>query len=81
MRRRLADGSTLTWVREALGSVRAEVSAQGVIITKAFRYAAYGEIVQPNANTPTLLGGEKHRVSHRGAAVATLRAYLGEEPR
>ncbi len=42
-------------MRDALGSVRAEVSDQGAI-AKAFRYAAYGEIVQPNANTPTLLG-------------------------
>lgn len=25
-------------------------------VTKSFRYAAYGEIVQPNANVPTLLG-------------------------
>ncbi len=50
-----ADGTTLTLVRDALGSVRAEVSDQGAI-TKAFRYAAYGEIVQPNANVPTLLG-------------------------
>ncbi len=50
-----ADGTTLTLVRDALGSVRAEVTDQGVI-ARAFRYAAYGEIVQPNANAPTLLG-------------------------
>ena len=52
-----ADGSTLTLVRDALGSVRAEVTDAGVI-AKAFRYAAYGEVVQANplGATPTLLG-------------------------
>jgi RHS repeat-associated protein len=52
-----ADGSTLTLVRDALGSVRAEVNDAGTI-TKAFRYAAYGEIAQatPLGAVPTLLG-------------------------
>jgi RHS repeat-associated protein len=50
-----ADATTLTLVRDALGSVRAEITDAGTI-AKAFRYAAYGEIVQPNASVPTLLG-------------------------
>lgn len=52
-----ADGSTLRLVRDALGSVRAELNDLGVL-TKAFRYAAYGAISDrfPSSATPTLLG-------------------------
>lgn len=49
------NGTTRTFVRDALGSVRGEANDAGVI-TRSFRYTAYGEIVQPNANVPTLLG-------------------------
>jgi RHS repeat-associated protein len=52
-----AAGTTLTFVRDALGSVRAEATDAG-LATSAFRYAAYGEIAQatPAGAVPTLLG-------------------------
>ncbi|MGH2378137.1 MAG: RHS repeat domain-containing protein [Candidatus Limnocylindria bacterium] len=52
-----ADGSTIRLVRDALGSVRAEVDDLG-LVTKSFRYAAYGAISDrfPSSATPTLLG-------------------------
>ncbi|MGH2377210.1 MAG: DUF6531 domain-containing protein [Candidatus Limnocylindria bacterium] len=52
-----ADGSTIRLVRDALGSVRAEVDDLG-LVTKSFRYAAYGAISDrfPSGATPTLLG-------------------------
>ena len=52
-----ADGSTTRLVRDALGSVRGELNDLGVV-TKAFRYAAYGAITDrtPLDAAPTLLG-------------------------
>ncbi|MGH2378136.1 MAG: RHS repeat domain-containing protein [Candidatus Limnocylindria bacterium] len=52
-----ADGSTIRLVRDALGSVRAELDDLG-LVTKSFRYAAYGSISDrfPSDATPTLLG-------------------------
>lgn len=51
------DGRTVTLVRDALGSVRAETNSEGAV-TKAFRYQAYGAIAQrlPTSASPTLLG-------------------------
>ncbi|MGH2378139.1 MAG: DUF6531 domain-containing protein [Candidatus Limnocylindria bacterium] len=52
-----ADGQTVRLVRDALGSVRAELDDLG-LVAKAFRYAAYGAITDrmPLDATPTLLG-------------------------
>ena len=51
-----ADGSTSSLVRDAPGSVRAEVSQSGTV-TASFRYRAYGAISQSNgASMPTYLG-------------------------
>lgn len=50
-----ADASTYTFARDGLGSVRAEVGDSGVV-SKSFRYAAYGAIVQSMGGSPTLLG-------------------------
>lgn len=50
-----ADSSTYTFARDGLGSVRAELSASGGT-TKAFRYGAYGAVVQSAGGPPTLLG-------------------------
>lgn len=51
-----ADGSTIRLVGDALSSVRAEVDDLG-LVTKSFRYAAYGAISDhsPLDATPTLL--------------------------
>ncbi|HEX9437760.1 MAG TPA: RHS repeat-associated core domain-containing protein [Candidatus Limnocylindria bacterium] len=52
-----SDGTTLTLARDGLGSVRAEVGDLG-LVSRSFRYAAYGEIAQASllGATPTLLG-------------------------
>ena len=49
------DGSTYTFARDGLGSVRGELSDLGSA-TKSFRYAAYGAINQTAGGSPTLLG-------------------------
>jgi len=49
------DGSYDVLVRDALGSVRAEVSGSGTL-TNAFDYTAYGELRAALAGPPTLLG-------------------------
>lgn len=50
-----ADGSTYSFARDGLGSVRGELSGSGST-TKSFRCAAYGAIVQTAGGQPTLLG-------------------------
>ncbi len=50
-----ADGSTYTFARDGLGSVRAEVADSGAA-TRTFRYAANGAIAQNFGGAPTLLG-------------------------
>ena len=62
------------------GEVRGEITraprgAQG------FGYDPVFEISGDGRTMAELAGEEKHRLSHRGLAVAKLRAYLGEEPR
>src|SRR5207245_1683197 len=46
-----------------------------------FGYDPIFEISGDGRTMAELVGAEKHRVSHRGLAVAKLRAYLAEEPR
>ena len=50
-----ADGSYDVFIRDALGSVRAEVSGTGTL-TNAFDYTAYGELRAALSGPPTLLG-------------------------
>lgn len=50
-----ADGTTVAFARDALNSVRAEVSGAGVV-TASFRYRSYGALAQATAGTPTYLG-------------------------
>lgn len=47
--------ATTTFARDGLGSVRAEVSATGAV-SNAFRYAAYGRLVQSVGGAPATLG-------------------------
>ena len=52
----LSNGTTRMFVRDALGSVRAEISDSGVI-TSAHDYVSYGELrAGPTFSTPALLG-------------------------
>ena len=52
-----SDGTTVAFVRDGLGSVRAEVDGAGSV-AKAFRYTAYGDVVGqvPGGAMPTILG-------------------------
>ncbi len=50
-----ADGTTYTFARDGLGSVRAELTDAGAV-SKSYRYAAYGAVAQSFGGTPTLLG-------------------------
>jgi RHS repeat-associated protein len=50
-----ADGTTYTFARDGLGSVRAELTDSGAL-SKSFRYAAYGTLAQSVGGGPTLLG-------------------------
>jgi hypothetical protein len=49
-----ADGSTLSFARDGGKSVRAEISPSGAV-TSAFRYRAYGSLVQWTGS-PSYLG-------------------------
>jgi non-canonical purine NTP pyrophosphatase (RdgB/HAM1 family) len=48
---------------------------------RGFGYDPIFEISGDGRTMAELDGADKHRVSHRGLAVAKLRAYLAEEPR
>jgi len=62
------------------GEVRGEITyaPRGA---HGFGYDPIFEIAGDERTMAELAGDEKHRVSHRGLAVAKLRAYLGDEPR
>jgi XTP/dITP diphosphohydrolase len=62
------------------GEVRGEIT-QAPRGAHGFGYDPIFEISGDGRTMAELAGEEKHRVSHRGLAVAKLRAYLAEEPR
>jgi RHS repeat-associated protein len=69
-----ADGSTVSFARDGGKSVRAEISSSGAV-TSAFRYRAYGSLVQWTAPAPSYLGYAGQLVDGSGLLYMRARWY------
>jgi RHS repeat-associated protein len=69
-----ADGSTIAFGRDALGSTRVETDTTASV-SRSFRYAAYGAVVQSFGGAPTLLGHAAELVDASGLTYLRARWY------
>jgi RHS repeat-associated protein len=70
-----ADGTTITFARDGLGSVRAELNASGGL-TASFRYRVYGAIAQSNGgSSPIMLGYAGELLDQNGLIYLRARWY------